>query len=188
MVSLPSRRFPPAARLHSPAEFARVYGFRCSAADGPLVLYACPASPAGGTTIPAGGMTKPAGGLTKPAGGLAPPAAAPNIPGNAAADGAESRSRLGLSVSRRVGNAVVRNAWKRRLREAFRLVQSRLPGGHDFVVVVRSNRVPSGAAGARAMEESLVALARRVVGRPGYGKAPAPGDPPRLSKGPQRRR
>lgn len=173
-MSLSNNRFPPAARLHSPAEFARVYGFRCSAADGPLVLYACPASPAGGTTIPAGG--------------LAPPADVPNIPGNAAVGAAVSRSRLGLSVSRRVGNAVIRNAWKRRLREAFRLVQPRLPGGHDFVVVVRSSRVPSGAGGARAMEESLVALARRVIGRPGYGKAPAPGDPDRPATGPQRRR
>ena len=59
---------------------------------------------------------------------------------------------------------------------------------HEFVVVVRSSRVPSGAGGARAMEESLVALARRVVGRPGYGKPPAPGDPARPATGPQRRR
>ena len=35
-------------------------------------------------------------------------------------------ARLGLAVSRRVGNAVVRNRWKRRIREGFRL-QRRQP-------------------------------------------------------------
>lgn len=45
--------------------------------------------------------------------------------------------RLGLSVSVRVGNAVVRNAIKRRLREAFRLLQYDLPPGYDLVIIVR---------------------------------------------------
>lgn len=46
--------------------------------------------------------------------------------------------RLGLSVSRRVGGAVVRNRWKRLLREAFRLVRSELPPGLDLIVVPRA--------------------------------------------------
>ncbi len=46
-------------------------------------------------------------------------------------------SRLGLSVSRRVGTAVRRNAIKRRLREAFRTSRADLPAGYDIVVSVR---------------------------------------------------
>ena len=84
---------------------------------------------------------------------------------------AESPVRIGISASRRIGNAVVRKRWKRRLREAFRMAWSRLPAGNDFVVVVRAGRVPSGAAGARQVEDMIVALANRVTARVGYAEA-----------------
>ena len=45
--------------------------------------------------------------------------------------------RLGISVSRKVGGAVERNAVKRGLREAFWSFDSRLPRDHDFVLVAR---------------------------------------------------
>ena len=46
--------------------------------------------------------------------------------------------RLGLSVSARVGNAVVRNRVKRLLREFFRLNKGFFPESSDILVTVRS--------------------------------------------------
>jgi ribonuclease P protein component len=45
--------------------------------------------------------------------------------------------RLGLSVSRKVGNAVTRNAVRRRLREVFYSALSEIPGSWDLVVSAR---------------------------------------------------
>jgi ribonuclease P protein component len=45
--------------------------------------------------------------------------------------------RIGLSVSRKVGGAVLRNRWKRLLREAFRLARLQLPADIDIVVIPR---------------------------------------------------
>jgi len=76
--------------------------------------------------------------------------------------------RLGLSVSRRIGTAVVRNRWKRRLREAFRAVRAELPRGIDVIVVVRSGQPPVGAAGLRQTTETIAALVARITKRPGF--------------------
>ena len=92
---------------------------------------------------------------------------------NAAAD-----LRFGVTVTKRIGNAVVRNRMKRRLRA---LVRDVLPhhglAGHDHVLIGRESGVERDFATMRA--ELLVALERARAGK---------GDPPRRPRSAKPRR
>ena len=50
-------------------------------------------------------------------------------------------NRVGLTVSKKLGNAVVRNRVRRRLREIYRCNEQRFIPGWDIVVVARSRCV-----------------------------------------------
>jgi ribonuclease P protein component len=78
--------------------------------------------------------------------------------------------RLGCSVSKKLGGAVVRNRYKRLLREAFRLTQHDLPEGVDLVVIPRPGAVPS----LDVVKQSLVKLALQAAGRLAVKKAESP--------------
>ncbi len=76
--------------------------------------------------------------------------------------------RLGLSVGRRVGNAVTRNAIKRRLRDAFRLVAADWAGEHpglDIVIAARSGRSAKPDDYADLLRSALAKLGRVVEKR-----------------------
>jgi ribonuclease P protein component len=69
--------------------------------------------------------------------------------------------RLGLSVSKKHGNAVRRSRIKRLLREAFRLSQFDLPSGFDLILIPRMD---SGATSGD-YQKSLKRLAWKIVRR-----------------------
>ena len=78
-----------------------------------------------------------------------------------AAKRSELTTRIGLSVSKKHGGAIIRNQLKRLLREAFRLEQHQLPPTLDLIAIPLSAERASLA----AYRQSLVHLARRLAKR-----------------------
>ncbi|MCP4241060.1 MAG: ribonuclease P protein component [bacterium] len=69
--------------------------------------------------------------------------------------------RLGITVSRRVGGAVVRNRLKRWVREWFRVARQSLVAGSDVLVIVRRPAVSLSVQAFRTvLDRSLAEVAR----------------------------
>lgn len=64
-------------------------------------------------------------------------------------------SRLGVAVTKKLGNSVVRNKVKRRIREAYRLNNHRIKEGFDIVIL---SRVSAKEVGYKEIESALLHL------------------------------
>ena len=69
------------------------------------------------------------------------------------------RNRVGITVSKKLGHAVVRNRTRRRLREVYRLHEEQFAPGWDIVVVARSR---AGEAPFEKLTVSYLGLARKA--------------------------
>lgn len=68
-------------------------------------------------------------------------------------------NRVGITVGKKLGHAVVRNRVRRRLREVYRLNEDRFLPGYDIVVVARSRTV---GASFDQLRRSYLSLAKKA--------------------------
>ncbi len=87
-------------------------------------------------------------------------------------DSEETDLRLGMVVSRRVGNAVARNRIRRVVREVLRQNREHIRNGVDVIVIARrgSRTLASPGRGLREAEDSLLRLFEQVGIMTGGGK------------------
>ena len=68
-------------------------------------------------------------------------------------------NRLGVTVSAKLGHAVVRNRIRRRIREIFRLNQPKLKQGYDMIVVARGRSVRTSY---QEMDRAFLSVCRKL--------------------------
>mgnify|MGYP002348330208 CR=1 FL=1 len=77
----------------------------------------------------------------------------------------DGATRLGLTVSSKVGNAVVRNRIRRRLREFYRHERAGLPRGMDLVFIARPSAAEADTARLRRAFDRVTSDLKKRVAR-----------------------
>ena len=82
-------------------------------------------------------------------------------------------ARLGVSVGKSSGNAVVRNRLKRLLREAFRQSQEQISASYDYVLMISNRRAKGSGTAGQPTFKQVKASFLVLVQRSGNGKVEA---------------
>jgi len=73
----------------------------------------------------------------------------------------DQQAKLGVTIPKKTGNAVVRNRWKRLIRESFRTQQDKIPAGYEYVIRPKKGAKPVWA----EIKTSVPKLAKKAVTR-----------------------
>jgi ribonuclease P protein component len=75
-----------------------------------------------------------------------------------------SYSRIGITIPKKTGPAVVRNRWKRWIREAFRTQRAEIPTGLEIIVRPKRDAIGSFDAIARSLPLTVRRASRKLKG------------------------
>lgn len=73
-----------------------------------------------------------------------------------------SLTRFGITIPRRTGNAVVRNRWKRLIRESIRHCRADLPKGYDIIIRPKRDAEPRHQSIMRGLPKTIRRAIRRL--------------------------